>query len=38
MNFSCNFYESADSEKEKWGKMQLNGSITGLLGEIVFYL
>lgn len=35
MNFSLQFYESADTETAKWGRLQSNGSASGLLGEMV---
>lgn len=35
MNFTNEFYESVDSEIEKMGKIQENGSATGVLGEMV---
>lgn len=35
MNFSLQFYESSDTETAKWGRLQSNGSASGLLGEMV---
>lgn len=35
MNFSLQFYESDDTETAKWGRLQSNGSASGLLGEMV---
>lgn len=35
MNFSIEFYESEDTETAKWGRIQSNGSASGLLGEMV---
>lgn len=35
LNFTVLFYESLDSESEKWGRQQTNGTISGLLGEMV---
>lgn len=35
MNFSLQFYESEDTETAKWGRLQSNGSASGLLGEMV---
>lgn len=35
LNFSTNFYQSADTQTERWGKRLSNGSYTGLIGEIV---
>lgn len=35
MNFTFEFYEPINSETEKWGKLQANGTMTGLLGEMV---
>lgn len=35
MNFTIRFYETADTDIEKWGRLQLNGTFTGLLGEMV---
>lgn len=35
MNFTFDIFESVDTEKEKWGRQQLNGSVSGLLGEMV---
>lgn len=35
INFTILFYESSDSESEKWGKLLSNGSMTGLLGQMV---
>lgn len=35
LNFTVLFYESLDSESEKWGRLQSNGTMTGLLGEMV---
>nr|QPZ88975.1 ionotropic receptor 11 [Diaphorina citri] len=34
MNFRINVYEPPNSDIEKWGKKQLNGTYSGLLGEI----
>nr|XP_018901146.1 PREDICTED: uncharacterized protein LOC109033142 [Bemisia tabaci] len=34
MNFRPNLYESVNSASEQWGRVQLNGSFSGLLGEI----
>lgn len=34
MNFRINIYEPQNSDSEKWGRPQLNGSYSGLLGEI----
>ncbi|CAH1402456.1 unnamed protein product [Nezara viridula] len=35
MNFQILIYEPTNSKTEAWGKQQLNGSYTGLLGEMV---
>lgn len=35
MNFTLEFYETIDADTEKWGKMLANGSVTGLLGNMV---
>nr|XP_014283158.1 glutamate receptor ionotropic, delta-2 [Halyomorpha halys] len=35
MNFQILIYEPPNSKTEAWGKQQLNGSYTGLLGEMV---
>lgn len=35
LNFIPDFYESFDSEQQRWGKKLSNGSYTGLIGEIV---
>ncbi|XP_055703556.1 glutamate receptor ionotropic, kainate glr-3 [Phlebotomus papatasi] len=35
LNFQVDFYKSPNQEIEKWGKFQLNGTFSGLLGEIV---
>lgn len=35
LNFTLSFYESLDTESEKWGRMQSNGTMTGLLAEMV---
>ena len=35
MNFQTVFYETKNSDIEAWGRQQLNGSYTGLLGEMV---
>lgn len=37
MNFSIELYESSDTETAKWGRLQSNGSATGLLGEMVIF-
>lgn len=34
MNFTVEFYESTDSEQEKWGRMIADRNFTGLLGEM----
>lgn len=34
MNFKSIIYEPPSSETEAWGQKQLNGSYSGLLGEI----
>lgn len=35
MNFTALYYQSHDTTDEKWGRKLLNGSYTGLLGEMV---
>lgn len=35
MNFTNDFYETVDSDIEKMGKLQDNGTATGILGEMV---
>ncbi|KAJ6650184.1 Glutamate receptor ionotropic, delta-1, partial [Pseudolycoriella hygida] len=35
MNFSIQFYETEDSQIAKWGRLQRNGSASGLLGEMI---
>lgn len=35
MNFTYELFEPANADKEKWGKLQANGTMTGLLGEMV---
>lgn len=35
MNFSVEFYETSDATEAKWGRLESNGSATGLLGEMV---
>ncbi|GAB0087754.1 Ionotropic glutamate receptor [Sergentomyia squamirostris] len=35
LNFQADFYESPNPDTEKWGRFQLNGTLTGLLGEVV---
>lgn len=35
MNFTYELFEPVNAETEKWGKLQANGSMTGLLGEMV---
>jgi ABC-type amino acid transport/signal transduction systems, periplasmic component/domain len=34
MNFKPKVYEAEFADMEKWGRKQLNGSYTGLIGEI----
>lgn len=34
MNFIPSIYEPANWRTEKWGKKQINGTISGLLGEV----
>lgn len=35
MNFKPHFYESPDSEQERWGRQLQNGTYTGLIGQVV---
>ncbi|XP_059620562.1 probable glutamate receptor [Phlebotomus argentipes] len=35
LNFRVSFYQSPNPDTEKWGRFQLNGTFSGLLGEIV---
>lgn len=35
MNFTYELFEPANAATEKWGKLQPNGTMTGLLGEMV---
>lgn len=35
MNFTVDMYEPMDAEKEKWGHVMENGSVTGLLSDMV---
>ncbi|PSN33061.1 Ionotropic receptor 68a [Blattella germanica] len=34
MNFKPNVYQAEHADLEKWGRKQLNGSYTGLIGEV----
>lgn len=34
MNFTYDLFEPVNAEREKWGKLQANGSMTGLLGDM----
>ena len=35
MNFSIDYYETFDTNEERWGRQLNNGSFSGLLGEMV---
>lgn len=35
MNFKPKFYESPNSQQERWGRQLANGSYTGLIGQLV---
>lgn len=35
MNFTPDFFETVDSDAEKWGRIKENGSVTGVLEEMV---
>ena len=35
MNFKPQFYESPNSQVERWGRQLPNGTYTGLIGELV---
>lgn len=35
INFTIEFYESADTATEQWGRKKFDGTYTGLIGEIV---
>ena len=35
MNFQPDLYEAQNADVEQWGRKQLNGSYSGLLGEVM---
>ena len=35
MNFQLDLYEAQNADVERWGRKQLNGSYSGLLGEVM---
>lgn len=36
MNFTVEFYETADADEAKWGRLYDNGSASGLIGDMVY--